>query len=73
VDGKPVTLYRTNLAMLGLAVPAGEHKVELTFQPLRWRVSLTISLVAAGVFVMLCLAWCAGRIRARRQASNSRR
>jgi hypothetical protein len=73
VDGKPVTLYRTNLAMLGLVVPAGEHKVELAFQPLRWKVSLTISLVTAGVFVVLCLAWCAGRIPPRRQVSSSRR
>jgi hypothetical protein len=73
IDGRPAPVHRTNLAMLGLTVPAGQHKVELTFQPLRWKPSLAISLATAAAFMLLGSAWVARRILpARRQASSSR-
>ena len=72
IDGKPAPVYRTNLAMLGLAIPAGAHNVQVTFQPLSWRLSLAISLATAVVFVSLASAWVARRIlSARRQVPNS--
>lgn len=74
IDGDPVPVYRANLAMLGLAVPAGEHRIELVFQPLRWRLSLGISLATAGAFLAMTCAWVvARRVVARRQAPSNRR
>ena len=74
IDGKVVQVYRTNLAMLGLAIPAGEHRIELVFQPLRWRLSLAISLAAAGAFLaMICVWVVARRVARRRQVPSSRR
>jgi hypothetical protein len=34
VDGKPVTVYRTDGTLLGVPVPAGEHRVIFEFKPL---------------------------------------
>jgi uncharacterized membrane protein YfhO len=36
VDGRPALLVRANLAGLGVVVPAGEHGVELDYNPWRW-------------------------------------
>ena len=37
VDGRPAPLVRANLAGLGVVSPAGEHTVELRYNPWRWR------------------------------------
>ncbi|HOC43309.1 MAG TPA: hypothetical protein PKJ99_09900 [Thermoanaerobaculales bacterium] len=36
VDGRPAPLVRANLAGLGAVSPAGEHSVELRYNPWRW-------------------------------------
>jgi len=36
VDGAPAPLVRTNIAGLGVVVPAGRHAVELDYRPWRW-------------------------------------
>jgi len=36
VDGAPAPLVRTNVAGLGVIVPAGRHTVELDYRPRRW-------------------------------------
>ena len=36
VDGRPAPLVRANLAGLGVVSPAGEHAVELRYNPWRW-------------------------------------
>ncbi|PWB74830.1 MAG: hypothetical protein C3F15_07260 [Holophagae bacterium] len=36
VDGRPAPLVRANLAGLGVVSPAGEHTVELRYNPWRW-------------------------------------
>ncbi len=36
VDGAPAPLVRTNIAGLGVVVPAGWHVVELDYRPWRW-------------------------------------
>lgn len=33
IDGKPLNIYKTNFILRGMAIPAGEHKVVLTFKP----------------------------------------
>jgi hypothetical protein len=36
IDGAPAPLARTNVAGLGVVVPAGRHVVELDYRPWRW-------------------------------------
>ena len=68
LDGKPVELLRTDMALMGLWVAAGPHEVQLTFRPVYWRLGLTVACVSAGLLAML-LVIAAGRALA---ASPSR-
>jgi hypothetical protein len=54
VDGEPATLLRANYAFRAVAVPAGTHRVTMTFRPLSWLAGLGIS--AATVLILLVLA-----------------
>ena len=56
VDGRPTGLYRANLKLRGVAVPAGSHTVEVSFRPRTFRIGALISCVAlAGALVLLIL------------------
>jgi len=46
LDGRPVSLERTDEALLGLFVPAGDHRVEIEFRPTGWRAGLWVSGIA---------------------------
>jgi len=54
LDGTPVPLRRAQLALLAVDVPAGEHRLELRYRPLSFRVGLGLS--AAGLVGLLALA-----------------
>ena len=56
VNGKAATLYRGNLGMTALPLPAGEHNIELSFTRPYWRLSLFLSGIGFSVFVV-ALAW----------------
>lgn len=62
VDGRPAVLYRTDGALLGLAVPPGPHRVELSFAPPFWAFGRGISAAAALVFLALAGVWAARRL-----------
>ena len=47
IDGKPAELLRANYAFQALAVPPGEHRIELEYAPWSWRAGLAISAIAA--------------------------
>jgi hypothetical protein len=51
IDGRPVTLLRTNVVQQGLVVPPGNHTVELVFRP----ASFYLGLVISGAALLLCL------------------
>ena len=61
VDGRPVPLYRTDGALLGLAVPAGAHRVDLEFAPPFWGLSRAISAAGALIFLGLAGIWASRR------------
>jgi hypothetical protein len=69
VDGEPAQIFPTNHALRGVPLPAGEHTVELRYEPVELRVGLIVSLLAyvvlAGVIV-----W---SLRGRRQMRRARR
>lgn len=60
VDGARVPLYRVNAMLRGVAVPAGDHRLRLTYEPEGWSAAVALSragwaLVAAAAFVLLAL------------------
>jgi len=55
IDGLPAPLLRVDLALLGLWVPAGSHRVELSFRPLFWKAAVGTSFAAAAAAVLLAL------------------
>ncbi len=58
IDGATAPLVRADLALLGLRVPAGPHRISLRFTPLHWRLALTITLISAALLLGLAgLAW----------------
>jgi len=54
VDGASVPVLRAQLALLALVVPPGEHRVELAYRPVSYRIGLGLS--AAGLLGVLALA-----------------
>jgi len=54
LDGQPVLLQRTDHALLGLEVPPGDHRVDLSFTPPAWRLGVGVSL--AGLVLLAGLA-----------------
>lgn len=59
VNGHRETLYRTNYAFQGVAVPAGHSRVELTFQPrsLLYGAGITLLAVLFGVYLISRRLW----------------
>jgi 4-hydroxybenzoate polyprenyltransferase len=53
VDGQPTPIYRTNAVVQGLAVPAGEHTIKLSYDPPAFRWGVGVSLVALGVWLVI--------------------
>lgn len=54
VDGVPVPVLRAQLALLAVIVPAGEHRLEVSYEPAAFRIGLGFS--AAGLLAVLALA-----------------
>jgi len=55
VDGRDAPLYRTDLIVLGIPVPAGRHEVRLTFRPEGFAVGAACAVLTAVVLGMLAL------------------
>ena len=53
VDGAPTPIYRTNVLLRGVVVPAGEHVVEFTYLPTPWQWGLWLG--AAGWLLIVGL------------------
>jgi hypothetical protein len=53
VDGAAVPVLATDHALRGVPLPAGAHTVELRYQPLALTIGLPLSLVTAGVMLVV--------------------
>ena len=62
LDGTSTPIYRTDIAFRGVAVPAGRHMLRMEFRPMILPVSLAISLVTAGLLIVMAFL---GRGRSR--------
>jgi hypothetical protein len=67
VDGDEVEVIPTHHALRGIPIPAGEHTVEMHYDPLSLRLGLWISGIAAATMVVTFVAagwsWLRERIR----------
>lgn len=55
LDGKPVQFFRADLAWMGIAIPAGEHTLEMQPQSLYLNRFIPVSAVTAGVLLLIFL------------------
>jgi hypothetical protein len=67
LDGSAVPIARVNHMARGVAVPAGSHRVRMTYEPEGWRAGMALSRAALGLgaIAALALAWIGLRERRR--------
>jgi hypothetical protein len=65
LDGEEIPLHRADVALCGLWVPAGEHRVELHFQPPGWTIGLAATATGGALFLGLLTWFALQRLRAR--------
>jgi len=63
LDGAPVTIFPANVAIRAVRVPAGEHRIEMRYEPASARIGGWLTLSALGLAVALL-------IRERRAQAN---
>ena len=56
IDDKPTEIYRANFAFRALAIPAGRHKVTLSYKPLSFKIGVWVS-IATFVFIIAGLTY----------------
>jgi hypothetical protein len=57
IDGKQVPILRTNAILRSVEVPAGQHRVEMRFEPLSVKAGLAISGFTLAL-ILACSLWC---------------
>lgn len=62
VDDQPAPIYPADIGLRGVAVPAGSHRVRMEFQPLIFRLSLSVSL-STGILLLIIVFLCRRRTR----------
>jgi hypothetical protein len=65
IDGVPAELVRTDYILRGLCVPAGQHTVELVYDPPLLKVGLAITAITAVLLIGLGLWWVVVPLRRR--------
>lgn len=53
LNGEKAPLIRANYILRALKLPAGEHTVEMKFEPQVWRIGQTISLISSLLLILL--------------------
>ncbi|TWF39643.1 membrane protein YfhO [Chitinophaga polysaccharea] len=53
IDGKPVDIIRTNYALRGFKIPAGDHKIEMKFAPKTFFTGLKIAGTTSTLLLLL--------------------
>jgi uncharacterized membrane protein YfhO len=66
VDGRPVRLYAADHVLRAIAVPAGDHTVELRYESWSLRAGVAISLISYLALIALTVA----SVRRRRKSTN---
>jgi hypothetical protein len=53
IDGKPTDIIRTDYALRGLKIPAGDHKIEMRFEPTTFYTGLKIAGISSTLLLLL--------------------
>lgn len=56
IDNKEVAIIKTNYALRGIAVPAGNHKLTFRFEPSSYKTGVTLSVVTSAIVQLLVIA-----------------
>jgi uncharacterized membrane protein YfhO len=56
LDGQPTPLLRVNLAMRGIFLLPGSHRIVLSYEPPGWRIGIALSALSLLLLVALLLA-----------------
>lgn len=65
LDGVRLPIVRVNHVLRGVAIPAGEHRLEMRYVPEGWEAGLALSRTAWVAFLLLCAALAVGGVRGR--------
>lgn len=68
VDGRPATVGRADVSLIGVALPEGARKIDLEFVNGPYETGRTITYLAA---LLALAAWFAGAVMARRQRASA--
>jgi hypothetical protein len=63
IDGQPTAILRSYGSLQAVVVAAGEHTIELVFDPLTYRIGAIISLIVWGGLGILGIGLIAGKVR----------
>lgn len=67
IDGKPAEILRADYVLRAMQIPAGRHKVVMTFDPQSVHTTETIAYVALGLLALLVVAGIVLTLRRRKQ------
>ena len=59
LDGREVPIHRVDYLLRGVAVPGGEHRIVMTYEPWSWRIGWIVTLISA--LALLGAMWKGGR------------
>mgnify|MGYP002620426704 FL=1 len=60
VDGSPVDIFRADWTLRGIILPAGEHNLEMSFDPKSYKISSNISRASSASLIILFILSIAG-------------
>jgi hypothetical protein len=52
IDGEPAEIQRVNYVLRAIKIPAGDHEVEMRFEPASFQTGMNISLAGSVIFVL---------------------
>jgi uncharacterized membrane protein YfhO len=53
LNGDDIPIYKANYFLRGLQIPAGEHEIELTFEPRSYALGTTLAWISFGFQILL--------------------
>ncbi|OAV45203.1 YfhO family protein [Lewinella sp. 4G2] len=71
IDGKPAELIRTNYILRGLRVPAGQHEIEMVFNPGSYNLGVTLSYICSLLIILGAAGLLAYRYLKQRRVENT--